>query len=120
MGATFTSSGSSVVPTSGEVVLSEMVEPVTLTVSLAAPGVSEIVMLDIFAISTNTVVWLFLNPEASTLSEYSPGIRLTTLNVPAEDVTVLDTTPVELLVSVTRAPLTTAWLGSTTVPLIPL
>ena len=54
-------------------------------------------MLDIFAISTTTVAWLFLNPDASTATEYSPGIRPTALKVPAEEVTVFDTTPVECI-----------------------
>ena len=62
MGAASTSSGSSVVPISGEVVSSEMVLPFTLTVSEAAPGTSVMLTVDIFAISTTTVVWLFLNP----------------------------------------------------------
>ena len=39
--------------------------PFTLTVSDAAPGSKVIVRLDIFAISTTTVVWTFLNPAAS-------------------------------------------------------
>jgi hypothetical protein len=109
-----------VVPITGEVVSREIVLPVTLTVSDAAPGIRVKLIVDILAISTTTVVRLFLNPVASAPTEYSPGIRPTTVKVPAEEVTVWDTTPVEVFVIVTLAWLITAWLASVTVPFIPL
>ena len=48
---------------------------------------------------------------ASATTEYSPGISPTTVKVPAEEVTVWDTTPVDGLVMVILAWLITAWLA---------
>ena len=120
MGASLTSAGSSVVPTSGEVVSRVIKLPSTFTVSVLAPGVRVILTVDIFAISTTAVVSTFLKPCASAATEYLPGSSPITVNVPAEEVTAIDTTPVARLVIVILAPGTTAWLESVTVPLMPL
>ena len=120
MGAASISSGSSVVPISGEVVSREIDVPVTFTVSLAAPGTSMKLTVVIFATSTTTLVTLLRNPVASAATEYCPGMSPIAVNVPAEEVAVCDTTPVDVLVIAILAWLINAWLESVTVPLIPL
>ena len=74
----------------------------------------------IFATSTTTLVTLLRNPVASAVTEYCPGMSPIAVNVPAEEVAVCDTTPVDVLVIAILAWLINAWLESVTVPLIPL
>src|SRR5580658_184926 len=119
MGASFTSSGSRVVPTTGDVVSREIAVSFTFTVSPEDPGCK--VRLTVEILATSTVTWplTFLNPLKSAATEYVPGSRPTTVNAPIEVVVVFDTTPVDVLMMVTFAPGITAPLESATVPLIP-
>src|SRR5580658_7532253 len=119
MGASFTSSGSRVVPMVGDVVSSEIAVSFTFTVSPAEPGCKVMLTVEILATSTVTWLWTFLNPGESTWTEYVPGSNPTTVNVPIEVVAVAETTPVDVLVTVTLAPGITAPDESATVPLIP-
>jgi hypothetical protein len=75
--------------------------------------------VDILVTSTRTVVLAVLKLGALTSIEYVPGMSPTTAKDPVEELTVLDTTPVEVFVIVRWAPRTAAPEVSVIVPLMP-
>jgi hypothetical protein len=84
LGSAATTAGSMVEPSCGWVVFSAIGSAVTSTVSDVAPAERVTLMVAFVLTSTFTECWTsFLKPVASTVTEYTPGVRPVTEYVPA-------------------------------------